>query len=545
MGAQKYPVWAYVSPGLRDKRAVCNFCTKELYANPTDFKLQIVLGTCNSPEDVRNVMMLRLRDNQRKKKRGPVSLPAELDREVAAVAGAADGASAPKRKKPGEAAAADIGTGRGKITAFVRWLSHKESAELDARCAMCVYRSVLPLRTTEDLHFRSLCKALHPAYTPPSRFSISGLFLDNAHGDMKKVLDARSERALASSDAIVGGDLWTYQSMTSICSLFIFTPDPLYVETCVWGEERHSAVNTAASFKKRIDALGSRNVSAFVSDTEPKMLAVWEILERDYPTMIMLPCAANCLELTLEDICKYEDLRSALEFCTDMTQFWRHRYLPKTILERCQLGEYGKVLQLAHPGATRWMSHVSAAVSLLKTQCAMEKAVVDGSFKTQCLHGGSVTQKKAAEEVAAAVRDEKKWSLLALAVKLLEPLAVALDVGQIDGRWLGSVHHHMYRLRAHFFSFASPPGPERQQLKDFAQGFFNDREMYAMIPIHSLAYILDPRYVYQSNQPTAAESGGAFKLLKALEADLDTRLALSKHGVAEESLLPANYSHAT
>ena len=42
-------------------------------------------------------------------------------------------------------------------------------------------------------------------------------------------------------------------------------------------------------------------------------------------------------------------------------------------------------------------------MSLLKTQCAMEKAVVDGYLKTQCLHGGSVTQKKAAEEVAAAV----------------------------------------------------------------------------------------------------------------------------------------------
>jgi len=403
-----------------------------------------------------------------------------------------------------------------------------------------VYRSALPLRTTEDLHFRSFCKALHPAYTPPSRFSISGVLLDKAHEDMKKVVDARVDRALASGDVIVGGDLWTDRSMTSICNLVIFTPDPVYVETGVWGEERHSAVNTAEFFKKRIDALGSSNVSAFVSDTEPKMRAVWEILERDYPTMIMLPCAAHCLDLMLADICKYEDLRSALEFCNDMTQYWRHRGLPKTILERCQLGEYGKVLQLARPGATRWKSQVSAAVSLLKTQCAMEKAVVDGSFKTQCLHGGSAAQKKAAEEVAAAVRDDKKWALLALAVKLLEPLAVALDVGPTDGRGIGSVQHHMYKLRAHFSSFAFPPGPERQKFKDFVLGCFNDRKKYAMRPIHSLAYILDPRYVDQSNQPTADESSEAFKLLKALAAARDTRLALSKHGVAEESLLPAN-----
>jgi len=136
MGAQKDPVWAYVSPGSREKRVVCNFCTKELYANPTDLMLHIVSATCNPPEDVRNAMMLRLRDNQRKNKRGSVSLRAELDGQVVAVARAADGASAPKRTKPGEAAAADVGTGRGKITAFLRRLGHKESAELDAHCAM-------------------------------------------------------------------------------------------------------------------------------------------------------------------------------------------------------------------------------------------------------------------------------------------------------------------------------------------------------------------------------------------------------------------------
>jgi len=143
------------------------------------------------------------------------------------------------------------------------------------------------------------------------------------------------------------------------------------------------------------------------------------------------------------------------------------------------------------------------------------------------------------------VRDDKNWALLALAVKMLEPLAVALDFGQTDGRGQGSVQHHMYKLCAHFSSFASPPGPERQQFKYFVLGCFNDRKKYAMRPIHSLAYILYPRYVDQSNQPTAAESSGTFKLLKGLKATRDTRLALSKHSVAEESLLPANCSHAT
>lgn len=63
----------------------------------------------------------------------------------------------------------------------------------------------------------------------------------------------------------------------------IFIPEPLYMETKVCEDQRHSARNTEEFFSERIDALGTRNMVAFVSDTENKMKAVWELLEARFP----------------------------------------------------------------------------------------------------------------------------------------------------------------------------------------------------------------------------------------------------------------------
>jgi len=83
-----------------------------------------------------------------------------------------------------------------------------------------------------------------------------------------------------------------------------------------------------------------------------------------------------------------------------MTRYWRLHGFPKAVRERCHKTEYGCVRQRQRPGATRWKSQLSAAAALLKTQSAMEKAVVDTKFKEECLLKGSAEQRKAAAEAA-------------------------------------------------------------------------------------------------------------------------------------------------
>ena len=146
----------------------------------------------------------------------------------------------------------------------------------------------------------------------------------------------------------------------------------------MWGESRHTAANTAAFNAKRIESLGARNVIAFVSDTENKMKVVWDELSESYPWMRMIPCASHCFDLL---IWKHPYVARPLMCCQKMKEFWRHNSFPKSVLERCQHEEYGKVVQLQRPNSTQKKYQVMASKSLLKTQVAMEKAVVDGVCK--------------------------------------------------------------------------------------------------------------------------------------------------------------------
>jgi len=236
----------------------------------------------------------------------------------------------------------------------------------------------------------------------------------------------------------------------------------------------------------------------------------------------MVPCAAHWFDLRFSDLCKYGALADAVAFGNHMTQYWRNHNLLKMVLERCQRAEYdGKVIQLQRPATTRWKSQLVAASSLADTRNAMENAVVDVAFKSQCLRGGTTEQRGSAEEAAKAVRDEGKWGALTLMVKLLRPLATALDSGQENGRGLGSVRRSFYEVEAHFcnFDYDVPgrrgDGGDRLRFKQHTLRCLQERKRYTLRPIHSLVYLLDPRYTDAAEKPEAAEATEAFALLRS------------------------------
>jgi len=171
---------------------------------------------------------------------------------------------------------------------------------------------------------------------------------------------------------------------------------------------------------------------------------------------------------------------------------------------------------------------------------------VDAAFKSQCLRGGTTEQRGAVEEAAKAVRDEGKWEALTLLVKLLRPLATALDSGQANGRGLGSVHRSFYEVEAHFANsdYDIPgrwgDGGERLRFKQHTLRCLQERKRYTLRRIHSMAYLLDPRYTDAAEQPDAAEATEAFALLKELVAAHDVNVALALHDVDDESSLPAS-----
>lgn len=122
---------------------------------------------------------------------------------------------------------------------------------------------------------------------------------------------------------------------------------------------------------------------------------------------------------------------------------------------------------------------------------AVEKAVVDGVFKTECLLPEAAEQKKAAADAPGAVNDESICDQLSLAAKVLEPLASALACGQSPCGGLGKVRWAFFHLERHLNQVAYPPSTIL--LTPLILRCLHSRKQYMLRPTHNLAYTCNPR----------------------------------------------------
>ena len=268
---------------------------------------------------------------------------------------------------------------------------------------------------------------------------------------------------------------------------------------------------------------------AIVTDTENKMQAMWALLQKKYPWMLAIPCAAHCLDLLFGDIYEHPYVASALDFCSSSTHYCRATSMAKAILNRSQLSEYGKTVQLQHPGDSRWQSQLIATKALLKTQCAMEKAVVDAVFKSECLSGGTAKQRAAVLKACTAAQNQTKRDKIAFVDEFLQPLGVAHDVGQRNGRGLGAARRALFTLHEHFVAFSYPPTIEGTGLPQHVLRAVEKRRNYTLRPTHSLVYLLEARYVNKKEQLAADELSAAIDLLRSMARAHDIKMGTKEH----------------
>lgn len=107
------------------------------------------------------------------------------------------------------------------------------------------------------------------------------------------------------------------------------------------------------------------------------------------------------------------------------------------------------------------------------------------------------------------------------------------------------VHSAFLRLRAHFASFSYPSAAGRSLLRQHVLKCVVDRQHYTLRPMHTLAYLLDPRYIDMPDQPDSAELARGLGLLRSMASAHDIKLALAAHKCSHEDELPGDYEKPT
>jgi len=132
------------------------------------------------------------------------------------------------------------------------------------------------------------------------------------------------------------------------------------------------------------------------------------------------PCAAHCIDLCLEDICKLEHAKFVYENAKDALQFVRnHDRLLAEFKEHTTKA-------IIIPGNTRFKHVYTMLGRALDIKSAMRKTIVCDAFE-ELLHHGKPQVRQHAEDVKHHILDDELWRHAMGLVAVGKPLCELLD----------------------------------------------------------------------------------------------------------------------
>lgn len=145
----------------------------------------------------------------------------------------------------------------------------------------------------------------------------------------------------------------------------------------------------------------------------------------------------------------------------------------------------------------------------------------------------------------ALIKCEKNWQGFLMVQELLNPMAIALDVGQTNSGGLSMVMMAILMLVKRFDDFKYPRSEEGQQLKSYCLARLKSQRSYLFRPVHTIDYLFDPRFVNNVFRPSQTSFAAAVELMLTLAKAHDARVALLEAKESDVEKLPANFSRVT
>ncbi|XP_057865168.1 uncharacterized protein LOC131072895 [Cryptomeria japonica] len=121
--------------------------------------------------------------------------------------------------------------------------------------------------------------------------------------------------------------------------------------------------------------VGPQNVVQFITDNVVACVAAGRLLTDKYPSMFFTPCAAHCLDITLEDIGKIEWVKAIFQKAHKVTRFVYNHTRVLAIMRSFTGGK-----ELVRPRVTRFATYFLALQTLVEFSKPLVKVLrlVDG-----------------------------------------------------------------------------------------------------------------------------------------------------------------------
>lgn len=366
-----------------------------------------------------------------------------------------------------------------KIDHFVDRMDCKQNSNTDILMARAFYASSIPFRTVEDDYFLAALKALRPAYTPPSRWSLSHTLLNKEYARIETFVKYKIKNA----DSIcIQTDGWTDISGNALINIVFTTPSPILYKAIDPKTNKHTADYMASLLCSVIDEVGSNKVHALVTDNASNMRATWELITKRYPNLTTYGCAAHGLNLMAKDVVlKINSIKSLSVKAKKIVQYFRQKHLPRQILKQITVEKMGHDICLKVPVETRWGSMADCLRSLLACREYLELAVLHSRISQDADKYGIRDD---------ILSDRNFWQILRKSLLILD--SISTGIKSLEGE-RGSMEKVYPVLKKVFDDFTENLETFEESEKAELLDIFNRRRQLILHDSHLACHLLDPK----------------------------------------------------
>ena len=264
-------------------------------------------------------------------------------------------------------------------------------------------------------------------YTFPDRKRLAGELLDKEYEHVQGKVD----KMLALLDYVqFSSDGWSNIRGESIVS---------YVATCFKGDYYIDSTDASLVEKKGADwcfldfkrvvakaKIPFSKISGLVTDTEAKMRALWQLVEKDYPMIFAYGCCTHTIQLILKDICALPWFAAVCTKCNQVAKWFCNRHLPAGLLKKTARALKLKVERPVRNCTTRFASWVYVVERIQALKKALRVVVDDALYIARCLKKKGRDDDPEDKEPSAIINDPAFWNQVTKFLEVLVPVRVFL-----------------------------------------------------------------------------------------------------------------------